>query len=173
MTFKRNRCVFIGGAPRTGTSLMVRMLDWHPDVLMFPVEPKGLANFFFGDRIDRSGKEYDFTDRARLEDLSKAFVDLGEPYNAEIIDQFDTNSFAEAADEARDYIEGLRLALITGLVPVRQRYGDRRQYFGLKNPFYVEASIAKLSAYSEAKFVICDRDAVARYASSKARTLKI
>lgn len=163
----------IGGAPRSGTSLMLRMLDWHPDILMFPYEPKGLADrYFFEGPIDFSGKEYVLADRCRLDLLTEAFHALNEPHNAELMREFDTRAFAAAVSNCESYFGGLYAGLIAGSTQLRKRYSRSPRYLGVKLPFYVEASVEKLSVGRDVKFIVCDREPVARYASAKARALK-
>jgi hypothetical protein len=41
--------VFIGGAPRSGTTLLSNLLDGHPEVLVFPKEHSTLERYFWNE----------------------------------------------------------------------------------------------------------------------------
>ncbi len=39
--------LFIGGAPRSGTTLLMNLLDSHPDLLVFPFEHSTIERYFW------------------------------------------------------------------------------------------------------------------------------
>jgi sulfotransferase family protein len=177
------RLVLIGGAPRTGTSMLVRALDWHPELLAFPREPEFLSTIFFNEKAEpvMTGKEFDFSDRARLDAMSQIFLRLEEPEIFEFYKRFDTKAFAAnyrtAYEQSRSvsclqaYIRGLYEGLLSSSPSIHERHKGRHPHFVLKMPFFTEATFERYLALSfDVHLIHIDRDPVERYASAKARS---
>jgi predicted AAA+ superfamily ATPase len=45
--FKKLRPVFIGGLRRSGTTLLQRLLDGHPELLVYPLEDCIIRDFYY------------------------------------------------------------------------------------------------------------------------------
>ena len=174
--------VFIGGAPRTGTSMLLRSLDWHPAILMFPREVTHLAKLWFHCQWVRPvdhAKELMFGDSVKIEAFRQVFAgheqklfDYYGTFNAGRFRlAFDRAMRAPAANPIRQYFEALAGALLQGSSREGQRYGNSNPTLAFKLPFFSEAAFDTLHALSaDVRLIHLRRDPHSRYLSAKART---
>lgn len=172
--------LLIGGAPRSGTSLLVRLLDWHPRILSFSREPKYLADFFFDASLepDPNGKEFTFASPSGITSLANIFRDFGDGAIADHYGTFDADAFREAYARGRSaqpdsplgsHLRGLAAGFLALSARIRSRYSEPVTVFSVKNPFFAEACAPMLPG---SKLLHIRRDGLDRYVSSKARALK-
>ena len=178
-----NPLVLIGGAPRSGTSMLVRALDSHPRVLMFPVEAGLIQRLALGgEPAEQSGKDLAFTDSDRLLGLADRVERMCGAAAEAVAKQYrevDTARFKRVLLELTEQpagppgLEALRAlgrAWLEASPHLRDRYGNTKGLLlAFKMPLYSEWLAA-----GHAGSVHClglMRDPVDRYASSKARRL--
>ena len=174
--------LFIGGAPRTGTSMLLRSLDWHPDILMFPREVTHLANLYYSGQWVRpadQAKELMFGNSAAIESFRQVFAG----HEQELFDYYGTFSASgfrlafdramqsSAANPIRQYFEALASALLGGSPRESQRYGNGNPTLAFKLPYFSEAAFDTLHELSaDVRLIHLRRNPQSRYLSAKART---
>ncbi len=185
------RFLFLAGGPRTGTSMLVRHFDAHPDLLVFPIEVSLLRDVARTGDCAEAAREYRapagsarkelfFIERARLEAYVGRLQAEGLD-RADLYRQVDGARFAEALAAAlrAPGPEGpgkLLLALGAALSAGHPAAGpppSAGRALALKLPFYAEmAAPALAAALPGARFVHLLREPLPRYVSSKARRLR-
>ncbi len=182
--------LFIGGAPRSGTTLLVNLLDSHPGLLIFPFEHATIERYFWNkDHIQEyalndfifNRKEGQQTIPANKELLNQYYQKIKKEYNKDFLLDINSNSFAEAyikyIKNHEVNLKEILTALVEGLVHsnsfVQSKYLGIK-YFVFKQPYYTDLFAQEVKKIiPDAKFIHINRDPFARYASAKKRGVTI
>ncbi len=182
--------VFIGGAGRSGTSLMYWLFDWHPEIMVFlgetPVfqkywiNPEEKREEYFRDTFltPEEGKQARFVDPDAMakfnQKMLKEFKGFNNPEALDINTEFFHNTYLELLNRdnmplLRRIFEGLGKGLITGYSELSKKYGmDGTKYYLFKHPYYTELHAQKIaSLLPKSKFIHIVRSPADRYISAK------
>jgi len=147
-----NRPVFMGGCPRSGTTLIRTMLNSHPDLAM-PHETR-----FLIDAYRRRRKWGDMSDPERRRELARWIVRQPKTRVQRLTKDFD--AFVERSVAAPPTIGAV---LSTGFTMYAERHGKRR--WGDKRPSYILELDAVMAMFPNAQFINVVRDPRAAVAS--------
>jgi len=182
--------VFIGGAGRSGTSLMCWLFDWHPEIMVFlgevPVIPKYWMNpenkreeYFRNTFLTAGeGKQARFVDPDALakfnQKMFKEFKGFNNPAALDIGTGLFHNTYLESLDRDNTHLlrrvfEALARGLIAGYSELSKRYDvDGTKYFLFKHPYYTELYAQQIaSMIPKSKFIHVVRSPADRYISAK------
>jgi len=182
--------LFIGGAPRSGTTLLMNLLDSHPDLLVFPFEHSTIERYFWNkDNIQHYAlnefiskrQEGQQTILANKDFLNQYYQKIKKEYNKDF--SLDINPevfFKTYADilknrkiELKDILSALTYALATANTFAESKYSQSK-YFVFKQPYYTDLFAEEVSELlPDAKFIYISRDPFARYSSAKKRRVTI
>lgn len=165
--------------------MVIRMLDWHPNILVFPREPEFLAAVFRNPNavFTGSGKEFAFADRDRNATLAQRAQEQFGFAGANHFRSVSSTSFRDCFEDTYDalagehpvrrFLEALGSAWLFASPRNHERYARADALiFAFKHPFFCEALAAQLlNAYSDVRLVGMKRHSVARYASAKQRRM--
>ena len=186
---KENRYLFIAGASRSGTTLLMNLLDAQRELLIFPLEHKVFSKFF---TVPESARREYFTknfitERTEGQQTVLASRELFEQYRRRIRREFGTNfeldvdserflrRYREVLGETEISLESILNALTEALVSSNpQAAADyaAATYVVYKDPFTTEFFAQRAAAeLPSAKFLHIIRDPYARYCSIKKRHL--
>lgn len=181
--------LFIGGAPRSGTTLLVWLFDWHPQVFIFPKEDKVLQTYW---PLPENGKDAVIKQLYKeVQFLAPAFAEekrsqLRAEFGAIPSYDVDYDRFQEQFAYTLERGDGSLLdRIFTGLAvalwasnnEVHGRYNladhapdTRPKYLLFKNPYFVELYAQNMAGLlPESRFIHIVRSPIDRYLSSKAR----
>lgn len=179
--------IFIGGAPRSGTSLLVKLFDWHPEVLVFPSElgiikkywqcPEHERESYFLERfLHRSqGKQAQFVDADYLEAETRR---LAREFGVKRVFSINTSMFLSTYQKVvcqhdgpligRIY-KGLGAGILKSNLQAKERYGNPK-WFLFKQPYQTELYAQDIGRLlPDCKFIHIFRSPVAQYVSAKIR----
>lgn len=180
--------LLIGGAPRSGTTLMQNVLDAHPDCLAFPFEHSTLEQFYWNQGKDHFFLNEFITNRACGQQSIMASEALLSAHSEKLRAEFGKKFYEVEVDHSSfisgyhkyldDYgvsMESVLKALMAGLVSSNAYARDKvnaSKYLVFKQPFYTElfAQFAALHI-DGVRYVHMSRDPFARYCSAKKRRL--
>lgn len=171
------RLLTIGGAPRTGTTMLLRALDGHPEILAFPRELQVVVNAFHhatGFPSPRC-KELAFLDPSRLAAHAERCRETGATRLAEHYERFDAARFEAAyffepgSNIVDCHLNGLAAGMMAASPGAWTRYTRPVPWFAAKMPFFSEMTFPLTE---DAALIHLDRDPVRRHASAKMRVLK-
>ena len=184
--------LFICGAPRSGTSMLVRAFDWHPEVIMFPFEINIVSQFFslspeeFKKYLTTSflsrkaGKQSIFANRDSLISLAN-LLETHYKYDANIIRKINTDLFREAfytqLNQVGNFdlyssIRALVFAFVLAIEEIREKY-DRPKFIAIKIPFWIEFFGKDIAQeIPNSYFINIIRNPIDRYVSAKIRSLQ-
>lgn len=181
--------LLIGGAPRSGTSLLTFLLDWHPQVLSFPKEIPVLKNYWQQLPADRGryfqeqflsraeGKQALFSDPEALKTENRRLQATfdGAP-SLEIDVQTFQRGYHESILQDGPLLDRIFAGLAKGLLESNSALRNEYKQVALvafKQPYYTELYAQDIaSTLPTARFLHIVRSPTARYASSKMRHLK-
>ncbi|MBF0391401.1 MAG: sulfotransferase [Alphaproteobacteria bacterium] len=171
------RLLTIGGAPRTGTTMLLRALDWHPEILAFPRELQVVVNAFHGGTgFPATGcKELAYLDPSRLSAHAESCRKAGATRLAEHYERFDAARFEAAyyyepgSNIVDCHLNGLAAGMMAASPGAGARYARPVPWFAVKMPFFTEMTFPLTDG---AALIHIDRDPVRRHASAKMRVLK-
>ncbi len=179
--------IFIGGAPRSGTSLLVGLLDWHPEVLAFPGElgvinkywqcPEHKRESYFLERFfHRSqGKQAQFVDADYLEAENRR---LTMEFGVKRVFAINTSVFRSTYQEVVSQLDGpligriykgLGAGMLKSSSQAKERYG-RPKWLLFKQPYQTELYAQDIGRLlPDCKFIHIYRSPIAQYVSAKIR----
>ncbi len=182
--------IFIGGAGRSGTSLMYWLFDWHPEIMVFLGETPVLQKYWINPESKREeyfrntfltpkeGKQARFVNRDALvefnQKMSKEVKGFNNPTDLDIDTRLFHNTYLELLNRyniqlLRRIFEGLGKGLIAGCSKLSERYATKEtKYFLFKHPYYTELYAQKIaSLIPKSKFIHVVRSPADRYISAK------
>lgn len=182
--------LFIGGAPRSGTSLIQMLLDGHPQLLNFPKEHKTFEKYF--SKKDRVYFSNEFiTKRTEGKQASVANYNFDLDDNRRASNELDMKGRILPIDHSlfyKSYVENMSnlenefsLKLILDslskalLGSNAKMFGksDKYEYSVFKQPFFTEVHSQQIAKeIPQAKFIYICRNPIDRYVSAKKRRLK-
>lgn len=182
--FEGKRILLIGGAPRSGTTMLLSLLDSHPEVLAFPLEHGVLETFyggfdksvFLGEFIKNSyyGQQAFLSSADSFEAYSTRIKRiLGLDVQLEIDTDAFRNAYLQHITQEQITLERIFHALIFALCRSSDYYQKKirdAKYLVFKRPFYTELYAARAASDIDGLSVIhIVRDVYERYSSAKAR----
>lgn len=184
------RHLFIAGASRSGTTLLMNLLDGHPELLVFPMEHKVFKHYFIEPASRRRAyfTEPFITERSQGQQTILASHELYERYRDRIRREFGTAFDLDVDHDRflrryRQYLDGTEVtlervfdAMMSGLAAANdhaaENYG-RLQVAVFKDPFTTEFQAQRAAALMpSARFLHVVRDPYARYCSVKRRRVQ-
>lgn len=184
------RYLFIGGAPRSGTTLLANMLDGHAEMLVFPMEHSTFERYLgVPSSRHRSYFSREFVER-RSEGQQSVLADrrlygeyrerMKEEYGVEFIMDIDAEAFLtryrSTLEDGEATLERVFRALARGLTASNEfaaAVGPAAVYAAFKRPYFTELWAEEVaSRMPTARFIHVIRDPRARYASAKKRRLR-
>jgi protein-tyrosine sulfotransferase len=181
--------IFIGGASRSGTSVLVRLFDWHPEIFVFPIETPVLAKYWSRPENERElyfrerffepgqGKHVQFVDAKVLEAQKlRQTQQLGKEsaaFDFDVDGSAFLSQYQEALQAERPLLDRIFKGLGHGLrnsSASAKQYYESVKYLLFKDPYYTELyaqGIGRLLPNS--KFIHLVRSPLARYVSAKKR----
>jgi hypothetical protein len=180
--------LFIGGAPRSGTTLLVNLLDSHPELICFPTEhstiekyfwnKENLKEYFLNDFIKkrREGQQTILASKEFLEDYS---LKIKREYYKDHLLDIDTSAFQSAylnfLKTKQIELKEILFALCEGLLHSNSYSKSKlstAKYIVFKQPYFTDLFAKEVSQIlPDCKFINVRRDPIARYASAKKRRL--
>jgi hypothetical protein len=182
--------LFIGGAPRSGTTLLASLLDGHPATLLFPAEHSTLERFFWNrHRIESYARDEFVNQRSEGQQTLLSNRDFFERkrhlLNEEFGKQADLDlDFSRFKASFLDYLQnrkitlqsmlgGLSFAQICANPYSHQHAGPQTKFLVFKQPFFTETFAQQVAReLPNCKFIHILRDPISRYVSAKTRRLK-
>ncbi len=186
---QRKKFIFIGGAPRSGTTLLCNLMDSHPELLVFPLEHSTVEQFFWhSGNLEFFRNTFIFHRSSGQQSIMATDKEL-EKYRHKILNEyqkeFDLNvdtalycsGYLEYLEshgiELRTILEALVFGLVKGNEFARRKL-ETAKYVVFKQPFYTELFASfTYNHLPESKFVHILRNPVARYASAKQRRIDL
>lgn len=185
--------LFIAGAPRSGTSLLCRLLDWNPSVLSFPRELPLLALFYdqsdgidlakyFNEGFveDERGKQAMFFHQSaqpieRKKLSGKLGLDIPIWPDARLFRKTYLEEIKKSSGNLfADVIAALGQATIESVQGAKGVYVEHPEYFVLKTPLITERYAVQIASdIHGSKFIHILRDPVSRYVSEKTMMLRL
>lgn len=182
--------VFVGGAGRSGTSLMYWLFDWHPEIMVFLGEVPVISKYWMNPETQREdyfrnsflsaeeGKQARFVDPDALanfnQKMSREFKGFNNPTALDINTELFRKTYLESLDRDKKHLlrrifEGLGKGLIAGCSKLSTRYElNGTKYFLYKLPFYTELYAQRIaSIIPKSKFIHMVRSPKDRYISAK------
>lgn len=182
--------VFVGGAGRSGTSLLCWLFDWHPEILVFFGEvpvfskywmyPEDKREEFFRNTFltPEEGKHSRFVNPDALAEfnqkMAKEFKGFNNPTDLDIDTGLFHNTYQELLKRdnvqlLRRIFEGFGKGLIAGCPKLSERYAIKGiKYFLFKHPYYTELYAQRIaSLIPKSKFIHVVRSPADRYISAK------
>ena len=185
----RPAIVFIGGAPRSGTTLLCNLLDGHKGLLAFPTEHSTIERSVWNrHRLESYAREEFISGRGEGQQVMLANSHLYEEKQVAFEAEFrrkieldvDRQSFhaayLEALENKQANLENILAALAIALSQSNSfaaKAYEHARWLCFKQPFFTElfaSETAKLIPGS--KFIHILRDPIARYTSAKTRHVK-
>ena len=179
--------LFIGGAPRSGTTLVHNLLDDHPNILCFPFEHSTFENFFWHGP-NRNYFENDFI-KNRLEgqqSISASQIEL-DKYSQKILKEYkkvftiDINpdnfliGYQNYLKSKEITLQNILAGMAEGLIKGNKYAQDKKEiikWVVFKQPYYTELLARKINnEIPNAKFIQMNRQPISRYTSAKKRRL--
>lgn len=183
---KPGKLLLIGGAPRSGTSMVLRMLDCHPQVATFPREADFIPLAVRG-QLDsgwRDCRDLEFGRRKRVDALAlRQLEDWGTEHTP--LQTFEPAAFQTSFSAIWDgtgaeggvmrFASALGSAFFAASPQMRMRYGDSApDWFAFKKPFFAELLANTLFEREEPVHLLwIGRHWYGRYTSTKARRIKL
>lgn len=179
--------LFIGGAPRSGTTLLMNLIDNHPNILCFPFEHSTFERFF----LKRTDKDYFLNEFIEeMKEGQQAIMSSNANligYSKKIENEY-KKKFALEVDpdkyllSYRKFLEGqeftlrnILIGLTKGLIAgseFAQRKKSNLKWIVFKQPYYTELFAKQIhQEMPEARFIHINRDPIGRYTSAKKRRL--
>ncbi len=189
LPFEQPTFVFIGGAPRSGTTLLSNLLDGHPNALVFPKEHSTLERFFWNQNdIDTYARTKFINQRNQGQQTllaNQAFYEkkqnllsheFGQRFDLNIDFQKFKSAYLKYLENRPTTLESMLLGLCYGQVCAnlnsRKHVGLHTKYLVYKQPFFTEVFSEKASCeLKNCKFIHILRDPISRYVSAKTRRL--
>ena len=181
--------LLIGGAPRSGTTLLLNQLDGHPEILGFPMEHKTIENFFWNESDIEHYAKTDFITKKRQgqqsilanQKLIDAYAERMQLiYQKEFVLQLNTETFKAKYLEflnregvsLKNMLYALGYALISSNDFAFAKLETLR-YLAFKQPFFTELFAENVKNHiPDVKIIHMLRDPLSRYISAKARRVK-
>jgi len=181
--------LFIGGAPRSGTTLLMNLLDSHPELLIFPFEHSTIERYFWNkDNIQHYALNEFISKRqegqqailANKDFLNQYYQKIKKEYNKDYSLDIDSEAFLKTyvdflkntKVELKDILSALMYALARSNTFAASKY-PHAKYFVFKRPYYTNLFALEVSQLiPDAKFIYISRDPFARYTSAKMRRVK-
>lgn len=186
MVTEVGKLVFIGGAPRSGTTLLSNMLDSHPDFLVFPMEHAVFETYF--NCPDKNVFHSKFiTDRALGQQAILGNSEAYQAYEQKVrrvlkrdwLLQIDSGLFRKEYESSISQrsisLQSVFLALMGALCKSSEYHRDKlatAKFWVFKQPFYTELYCDRARKELEATFLHVVRDVLSRYSSAKARRIR-
>jgi len=186
---KKLDLLFIAGAPRSGTTLLLNQFDSHPEFACFPLEHKTIEKYFWnvdgietyakGDFINKKGEGQQVI-LANEDYISQYAERMMKIYGKIFTLDIDTVAFKknylyyleEEGVSLNNMFHALGYALICSNDFTRSKYTTLK-YLVFKQPFYTELfAVEVFRLIPNSKFIHVIRDPLSRYISAKTRRLK-
>ncbi len=179
--------LLIGGAPRSGTTLISNLLESHHDFFVFPLEHGVLETYYnttdlevFRERFITErifGQQTIFSSESNFQTYAdKVRKILGRDFEIKVDYSAYTRAYKEYMATCQVTLDNIFRALAFSLIKSSDYYkrcAVRAQYIVFKQPFYTEFYCAQvMESNSQAKFVCIYRDLYDRYCSAKSRQLR-
>ncbi|MDM9631148.1 sulfotransferase [Robiginitalea aurantiaca] len=181
------KLLFIGGAPRSGTTLLSNLLDSHPNMLVFPLEHSVFEQFyrnqnnleyFTADFISKknTGQQAILADEHRLKNYA---YKIRKEYSNDLLISIDAVAFRKYYLEyignsiitLEIIFKALAFALVQSNEYARKKL-ETLQYVVFKQPFFTEVFAKEaFDIYPEFRFLQILRNPISRYTSAKTRRL--
>lgn len=171
--------LFVGGLPRTGTSMFMKSIDGHPDIFSMPREVSCLPMLYFHQEKNLEIEnlltcdEFRLLERHGLDQMSKAYQ-----HDFDLL--FDSDKALSIFSETFESDQGgipnikkvlspLKIAYLGGL-----RGGADKKIFALKYPFYSELMFNDIKTlFPDSKLIVLRRSQADRFASSAERYKRV
>lgn len=186
----KDRYLFTGGAPRSGTSLLHLLLQDHKDVSALPTEHTTFERFFQIAENERGNyfsgpfiktKEGGQQSSMASEQISakkkiRLQKEMNQSYGLDIDFSLFLDTYLKSIDSEHITIQGVLNALIEALSKSNSYFGGHHKsgnYLAFKQPFFTDLYAQDIfKEIPEAKFLYILRDPVTRYISAKERLNK-
>ncbi|GAA0193082.1 hypothetical protein GCM10009122_56030 [Fulvivirga kasyanovii] len=181
--------IFIGGAPRSGTTLLLNLLESHPDIVGFPFEHKTFEQYFWhnGDinylrenfiKNSREGQQAILSSEYLINEyVRKIRGYYGKEFSVDIDPKLFLatylNRLSISCGSLQDVFDGLAQGILDSNSFALSKK-ERLEYFCFKQPYFTELFAKETSKeLPEARFIHVVRNPIARYTSAKKRFLDI
>ncbi len=182
--------LFIGGGPRSGTTLLMGLLDNHPNCLVFPFEHSTIERYFWNKKnpsffyqdfiLKRTSGQQSILGNKRLFDeyLNRMKKEYGNNYRFDLDVDFEVFRDCYLSEIKKNDItletvlRTLMLSLITANIYASNKIHNVK-YFCFKQPFYTDVFAQDIRyEIKRSKILSIYRDPVSRYTSAKIRRIK-
>ena len=181
--------LFIGGAPRSGTTLLAQLFDSHPDMFIFGSEHKTVENYFKNlDDIERYARDDFINLRSAGQQTLLANSKFLEAKNKQLLEEYGKRFESELDSELfkstylncitntpvtlSAMLDSLAFAQMRSLGRTGQPKQAKEKVLAFKQPFFTEVFASQTAAEIEnCRFLHILRDPKSRYASAKTRRL--
>ena len=175
--------VFIGGAARSGTTLIRNLLEGHKNVLVLPKEPTVMQHY---NRLPEAAREeffrrdylyaqemlnlYDTGFRRFMASALTRSFGTDHEAGGEIDEALFRETYSRHIDEHGAGLDGVFAAVARAYCAASALPKDELRHFAVKRPIDVECgAFALKQAFPKAKFIHLLRDPRTRYVSVKSR----
>lgn len=181
------KILLIGGAPRSGTTLLCNLFDSHPQFLVFPFEHSTIEQYYWN-KGNQLFFESEFIDKRKYgqqsilaseDEINQYTKKMRSQYGNDFLTNVNPRAFKEGYQRylrvKGHSLENVLRALALGLVSSNEYAKlkmDKVKYIVFKQPMYTELFARYVNQdIGSVKFVQITRDPIARYASAKKRRL--